>query len=396
MTKGALRRSRTTWLFSALLVAIFVVAGTGVAGAAHVSSPQARTHKAMTTVHVGLNWLPNGEFAGIWVGIQKGWFRQAGLNVPGITSGLGAGVRYYDYSNTPELENDLCTKQSNVLCVGVDDSSAIPIARQAGQMITGVWAGSQKTPFGFMTCWVPPKHHVYNKCVSNNKVARSGKNITSPKQWKGLRIAYQQDELYVPALMLGSVGLNLSQVTLVPTGFTWGGLTTGKTEDAHLVFINNEPIALRLQGVKTNVIKAYKYGMSAFYADTMFVDDSEMNTYSKQIKAFVGVVDRGWKYAMHNPNTTAAMVVSKYFTPANGGGGPQPVKQQQIEIGQFASTLSRDKAGKIDGRMTLARWNTIIHDLKTYPGNPGGNPIITADIKGKDCFTDKFAPPAAK
>jgi ABC-type nitrate/sulfonate/bicarbonate transport system substrate-binding protein len=398
MTRSLLRRSRTTWLFSAVLVAVFVVAGTGTVGA-HQVAGNARPQKAMTTIHVDLNWLPNVEFSGIWVAIKKGWFKQAGLNVPGLTAGLGAGVRAYDFSNTPEYENAQCLHQKNQLCIGVDDSSAIPIARQAGQKLTGLWAGSQKTPFGFMTCWVPPKPKLNKKCVSKNSIAvkngkGTGKNITSPKQWKGLNIGYQQDELYVPELMLGSVGLSLSDVHPVQVQFTTSDLTTGAT-DAHLIFVNNEPITLGLQGVKTNVIPGYKYGMAAFYADVMFVNDSQMSKYQNQIKSFVSIVDRGWKYGMHHPNATATMIVHKFFS-ASSGGGPAATKQQEVEIGQFAKTLARDKAGKIDGRMTLPRWKTIIKDLKTYPGSLGGQPIITSNINPKDCFTDKFAPPGAK
>jgi ABC-type nitrate/sulfonate/bicarbonate transport system substrate-binding protein len=389
-----LRRSRITWGFTPILAVLFVLAvvlaETGVVGAQARLSSHARPAAKLTTVHVDLNWLPNVEFSGIWVAIKKGWFKQAGLNVPGLTSGLGAGVRAYDFSNSPEYENNLCLHQKNQLCIGFDDSSAIPIARQAGQKLVGVWAGSQKTPFGFMTCYVPPKPKVNKKCKSN-----TGKNIKSPRQWKGLKIGYQQDELYVPELMLGSVGLSLSDVTPIQVQFTTTDLTTGET-DAHLIFVNNEPITLALQGVKTNVIPGYKYGMAAFYADVMFVNHSQMSKYQKQIKAFVSVVDRGWKYAMHHPNPTAAMIVRNFFS-SSFGGGPGATKQQQIEIGQFASTLSRDKAGKIDGRMTTARWNTILRDLKTYPGSLGGKPIITDNaIKSKDCFTDKFAPAGSK
>lgn len=344
----------------------------------------------MTPIHVDLNWSPNTEFSGIWVALHKGWFAKAHLSLgPSEVGNLNPGVRPYDYSNTPEFENDQCLHHGGELCIGVDDSSAIPIARQAGDKLTGIWAGSQKTPFGFMTCFVPKKPNVNKKCKSN-----TGKNITSPKQWKGLTIGYQQDELYVPELMLGSVGLSLSDVTPQQVNFTTSDLTTGET-DAHLVFINNEPITLGLQGVKTNVIPAYKYGMSAFYADVMFVNDSQIGKYSKAIKSFVSIVDRGWKYAMHNPKATADMIVKHYFTAAYNG-GPKQRKQQEIEIGQFAKKLSRDSAGKIDGRMTMNRWKVIVHDLKTYPGSLGGKPIVTANIKPSDCFTDKYAPPAAK
>lgn len=389
MINAVVRRSRITWLFSAMLVPVFVLAGWGTYASPQASAPPSKAPKTLTTVHVDLNWLPNVEFSGIWVAIKKGWFKQAGLRVPGLTGAMGAGVRAYDFSNSPEYENNLCLHQKNQLCIGFDDSSAIPIARQAGQKLTGVWAGSQKTPFGFMTCYVPKKPKVNKKCKSN-----TGKNITSPRQWRGLKIGYQQDELYVPELMLGSVGLSLSDVTPVQVQFTTSDLTTGQT-DAHLVFVNNEPISLRLQGVKTNVIPGYKYGMAAFYADVMFVSDSQMSKYKSRIKAFVSVVDRGWKYAMHHPTSTAKMIVNNYFGTSYGG-GPGAAKQQEIEIGQFAKTLSRDKSGKVDGQMTLSRWKTIIKDLRTYPGSLDGKPIITAHINPKDCFTDRFAPRGAR
>jgi len=402
MTRSLLRRSRTTWLFSAVLVGVFVLAGTVGAGAGS-NAGHSRSTAAWLPIHVDLNWVPNVEFSGIWVAFHKGWFKQAHLNVgTGETTGLGPGVRPYDYSNTPEFENDNCLHHGAELCIGDDDSSAIPIARQAGDNLTGIWAGSQKTPFGFMTCWVPPKPKLYSKCKSNNSVAvKNGKgtgvNITKPSQWKGLTIGYQQDELYVPELMLGSVGLSLSDVKAEEVTFSTSDLTTGQTA-AHLIFVNNEPLTLKLQGVKTNVIPGYKYGMKAFYADVMFVNDSQIKKYSSEIKAFVSVVDRGWKWAMHNHKAAADMIVKDYFG-ASYGGGPAEKKQQEMEISQFASTkdgLSRDSSGDIDGRMTLSRWNTIVHDLKTYPGSLGGQPIITADIKPSDCFTDKFAPPGAR
>ncbi|HEV3310775.1 MAG TPA: ABC transporter substrate-binding protein [Chloroflexota bacterium] len=396
MNTAGPRRSRTTWIFSAFLVCTFVLAGSGVAGAAAASRQHARTHVAMTTVHVDLNWLSNVEFSGLWTALNKGWFAKAHLKISGLcsnTSAFNAGcVRPFDFSNTPEALNDNCVHAGGSLCIGFDDSSAIPIARQAGQLLTGVWVGSQKTPFGFMTCYVPKKPAVNKGCKSNH-----GKNITSVKQWKGLRIGYQADELYVPEIMLGHSHLSLSNVKPVEVKFDPTLLQSGFV-DAYLVFVNNEPIQLKLEHptVKTNVIPAYSNGMGAFYADTMWVADSQMSKYKNQIKTFVHLVDQGWKYAMHNPTPTAKMVIKHYFTDPSSGGGPGGLKQQELEIAQFAKTLSRDPAGKVDGRMTLTRWKAILHALKTYPGNLGGHPIITTNINPTDCFTNQFAPAAAK
>jgi ABC-type nitrate/sulfonate/bicarbonate transport system substrate-binding protein len=216
------------------------------------------------------------------------------------------------------------------------------------------------------------------------------------KQWKGLKVGYQADELYVPEIMLGSAGLSLSDVKPVKVNFDPTLLQVG-TVDAYLVFVNNEPLQLHLEGVKTNVIPAYKNGMGAFYADAMFVDQSQTSKYSSQLKTFVHLVDKGWKWAMHHPSATAGLVTKNYFTSAADGGGPKGLKQQKLEIAQFASTLSRNSAGQVDGRMTLSRWKKIIKDLSTYPGSLGGQPILQkGSVSAKSCFTNKFAPPPAK
>ncbi len=385
---------RSAWLLSAAVLLAFVVAGCGTTSGAPAGAPPAhKAAKKMTSIHVDLNWVPNVEFSGVWVAMSKGWFKAAGLKINGLCSShaspSAACVRSYDFTNTPETESDACLRQGGALCVGFDDSSQIPLSRQAGELNVGVWAGSQKTPFGFMTCFVPKKPKVNKGCKST-----TGKNITSPKQWRHLKIGYQQDELYVPEIMLGSVGLSLSDVTPVKVTFDTSDLTTGAT-DAHLVFVNNEPITLKLKGVKTNVIPAYKYGMKDFYADVMFVRNTEISKYKKQLKTFVALVDKGWKYAMHHPKSTAKLIADHYF-PASLGGGPGSLKQQDIEINQFAKTLSRDSAGKVDAQMTLTRWNGIIRDLKKFPGSLGGKPLLTANIKAKDCFTDEFAPKGAK
>src|SRR5438874_1198970 len=37
--------------------------------------------RALQTVDFILNWLPNVEFAGLWVAAQKGWFAQSGIHL---------------------------------------------------------------------------------------------------------------------------------------------------------------------------------------------------------------------------------------------------------------------------------------------------------------------------
>lgn len=379
--RGLIGRSRTTWLFSAGMAAIFVFAGCGAAGSPQGSAPPARhltKRDGRVKVFVQLNWLSNVEFSGLWVADHMGWFRNNGFD-----------FTYRAWSNgiDPEGTTASCYQGGGKLCFGFDDSAAVAIARDNGNLLKAVWVGSQKTPFGFATCAVPQNPKA--PCKSN-----TGKNITSPKQWKNLKIGYQSHELYVPQIMLAKAGLNLGKVKPTIVQFDTSALTSGAV-DAFLVFVNNEPLALKLQGVKVNVISAYKWGMQDFYADTMFAPAAEISSRRALVKKFVGLVDRGWKYAMRNPKKVADMV-QKYYFPTEFG-APSSKKQQELEEGVFAKTLSRDASGKISGQMTLARWKGIIKVLATYPADLGGKPILHKPLpKASDTFTNSFVPPPAK
>lgn len=360
---------RPALLLSSVALFAVVLAGCGTTAAPQGSAPASNAHKAMTTVSIQLNWLTNVEFSGLWIADHFGWFHSAGFKLK---------AKAWSNGISPEETTASCWQGSHSdmskLCLGFDDSSAVPIARAAGNKLVAIWTGSQKTPFGFMTCRVPS-----TKCKSNTH-----KNITSPKQWKGLKIGYQSHELYVPEIMLGSVGQNLGQVTPVTVQFDTSQLTSGAV-DAYLVFVNNEPIAMQLAGIPVNVIPAYKFGMGAFYADTMFAPGAEVHSRSAQLKTFVRLVDRGWKWAMAHPTKAADIVEKNYFKLAGAR------KQQQIEEGQFAKTLSR-QGGKVDGQMTLARWKRIITILRHSKADINGGTILSRKISASSCFTNKFAP----
>jgi ABC-type nitrate/sulfonate/bicarbonate transport system substrate-binding protein len=340
--------------------------------AAPVKAPAHRHPHALTTVVVKLGWLSNVEFSSLWVPDHLGWFRQAGIKLvfhPGGTGGI-----------SPEDFVSACRGY----CFAMSDAVPLTIARSVGNNLKAVWVEDQRTPFGFIACAVTHDPAIDSKCKS-----RTGTNITSPRQWKGLRIAYQAGQLYVPEVMLASVGLNISDVRPVVVGFDTAPLTTGSV-DAFDVFINNETIALKLLGVHVNVMPAYKFGMSAFYSDVLEAPDSEISAHPAFVRKFVHLLDRGWKYALAHPKQVADMVVKDYNPKTFGV--PTSTRQQELELKEFASVLARDQNGTISGRMTLQRWQQIVHILSTYPANLNGKPLITRPVAARSLFTNAFAP----
>lgn len=344
-----------------------------------VSSPAAsakvrgdsHTH-ALTTVNVKLGWLSNVEYSSLWVPDHLGWFAKAGIKLNYIPGGTG-GISPEDYVGA-----------CKGYCFAMSDSVPLAIARSAGNKIRAVWVEDQRTPFGFISCKVTHNAALDKKCKS-----RTGVNITSPRQWKGMRVAYQAGQLYVPEVMLASVGLKISDVRPVVVGFDTSPLTTGSV-DTFDVFINNETIALKLLGVKVNVMPAYKFGMSAFYSDVLEAPDSEIKAHPAFVRKFVHLVDRGWKYALSHPKSIADMVVKDYNPKTFGV--PTSTQQQELELGEFAGVLARGSNGKVSGRMTLQRWQKIVHILSTYPASLNGKPLITHPVSASSLYTNAFAP----
>jgi ABC-type nitrate/sulfonate/bicarbonate transport system substrate-binding protein len=338
--------------------------------ASSFAAPAKAHPRALTTVTVKLGWLSNVEFSSLWVPDHLGWFAQNGIK-----------LKFIPGPSSISAEDYLSSCQG--YCFAMSDSVPLAIARSVGNKLKAVWVEDQKTPFGFIACAVTHNSAVDSKCKS-----RTGTNITSPSQWKGMRVAYQTGQLYVPEMMLASVGLKISDVRPVVVGFDTTPLTRG-TVDVFDVFINNETIALKLLGVHVNVMPTYRFGGSAFYSDLLEAKDSLIAAHPAFVRKFVHLIDRGWKYALSHTKAVADMVVKDYNPKTFGV--PTSTHQQELELKEFASELAPGPSG-VTGRMTLGRWQQIVHLLRTYPANLNGKPLITNPVSPSSLFTNQFVP----
>jgi NitT/TauT family transport system substrate-binding protein len=307
------------------------------------STPRMPAHAAsLTKVSFALNWITNVEFAGIWAAEQKGWWKQAGLDVS---------VRGYDYTNDPVVLVGAGKYQ-----FGFQDGASLIIARANGHIpLQAVWASGQTSPFAFIT------------------MPKSG--ITSVKQFKGKRIGYQAHEKYVLESMLNQVGMSLSDVKPVVVGFDPTVLLAGKV-DAYLAYVTNEPIEMAQRyHVNVNIIKASDYGYN-FYSDVLFTTDGLIKSNPTLVTKVVSVMDRGWKYALAHPAEAAHWVVPALDK-------TDSISQQEQEMTALGKLSSAP--GAPVGTMTAARWNAGISLLIKYGQ-------IKSTFPASNVFTDQFLP----
>ena len=183
--------------------------------------------KALTQVRLPLGYIPDIQFAPLYVAVQKGYFREAGIQVT------------FDYS----METNITALVgANQLPFGVVSGEQVLLARAQGLPIVYVAAWYQQYPVSV--------------------AAKSEQNIHSPSDLRGKTIGlpgpYGANYIGLRAL-LHAGGLTESDVKLDSIGYTQVEALATNRDQAVSVYTNNEPVQLRSQGYGLTELRVADY-----------------------------------------------------------------------------------------------------------------------------------------
>lgn len=245
---------------------LFAALGILFAGCSGGGSP-APGGEALRTVTLPVGYIPNVQFAPLYVAVEKGYFRQQGLEVT------------FDYS----FETDA------VALVGADE---LQFAVVSGEQV--LLARAQGLPVVYVAAW----YQQYPVAV----VSKAEQGIRTPADLAGVRIGlpglYGANYIGLEALLF-SARLSDADVTLDSIGFNQVEALATDQEQAVSVYAANEPVQLRAQGYEIDEMRVADYVQLASNGlitnEVTIADDPDL------VRRMVAAFLHGLEDTIHDP-----------------------------------------------------------------------------------------------
>lgn len=287
------------------------------------SAASSAASAALTKFPFRLNWTLYGEHAGFFVALEKGYYKEEGLDVE-IQEGSGSGT----------VAGLVANNQSPVAYI----DSATMIQRVVGGMpIKAVAVMLQQSPMSF----------IYRADAAKP---------TKVSEIKGSRIAITQGDasLAIFTAFLGKEGMKPEDVNFIMTANAQAKeqAVLNKQADALLGYFMDQGPRMQLQtGVKMGWTRLYDLNGTTTLSSAIVVNNDWVKDAKNQdlLKRFLRASQRGWQYTSDN-RAEAAKIFVKYA----------PAFTEEIAALEINGTMtiihSKNSEGKPLGWSAEADW----------------------------------------
>jgi len=312
-------------LVSTLLAACAVPLGVGGA-TPQPSVTETPTEKPLVHIKLPMGYIPNIQFAPFYVAVERGYFKDAGIEVE------------FDYS----FETDgVALVGSNNLQFGIASGDQVLLARSQALPIVYVMAWYQKYPVSVIS--IPDQ------------------NIHAPQDLKGKKIGlpglFGASYVGLRALLYNA-GLKESDVTLDSIGFNQVEAFTSGKDPIIVGYAANEPVVLNSKGYPLNELRVSDYFQLA--SNGLITNEKTIIDNPDLVRDFVGAALKGLQDTIDDPGA-AYQISTKYVENLDQA---DAATQKQI-LGTSIELWRAPVLGVSD----LAAWeNTqkVLLDMKLY------------------------------
>lgn len=254
---------------------LFILAGLILSACQTTAETPAVTE--ITPIQLTMGYIPNIQFAPVYVALDKGYFSDAGFDVT---------LEYGDETDAVAL-------------VGAGDQT---FSIASGEQV--LLARSQGLPVVYAAAW----YQQYPVGV----VALSDANITTVESLSGRTVGlpgmFGSNYIGFKAL-LDAGNLTEEDVTLLSIGFNQvEALATGQVEAA-VIYLANEPVVLQAQGYEVDVIPVSDY--MDLVSNGLVTNEETINNNPEMVRAFIEGMLKGIADTIDNPDE--AYEISKNY-----------------------------------------------------------------------------------
>ena len=280
---------------------------------AFLALPFAQAAQPLT---VQLNWKHQFEFAAFYAALEKGYYRDAGLDVTIKEGGPGVDVVTEVVSGNADF--------------GVGTSSLV-IDRYEGKNVVAVATLMQHSPIALM--------------------ARKTPSLRSVHDLAGMPIAvdpHSRDEIEA---YLRAAGLPPAQIKFVDqTDWRLESLDSGK-EAAKVVYVSNEPFWIQGKEHDYLTFTPRSAGIDLF-GNMLFASENTVRRHVEEVRLFREATTAGLAYALKNPGEMVELILAKYNS-------QQKSREHLLFEAAQITELTRPDIVE-PGHMSPGRWRHVV------------------------------------
>jgi ABC-type nitrate/sulfonate/bicarbonate transport system substrate-binding protein len=278
------RTERLRRVAAALMLIVAMISTMAVtlpATAADPTATAAAPTGALQKVTLTLDWVPNTNHTGFYVALNKGWYRDQGLDVDiQVPSDPAGALKQVAYGHTE-------------FGISFEDETTLARAQQIPVVSIAAILQHQTSAF----------------------VSLKGKGITRPKDFEGKKYAASGSILDRPIIkgLMDCDGGDVSKVDFVDVGFdALPALMSGKV-DFIWIYQGWEGVQAQLMGQDLDVIPLYGSCIPDYYTPILITGETTIQQKPDVVQKFLAATAKGFSYAIQNPDESADILAT--YTP---------------------------------------------------------------------------------